>query len=203
MRSKLHFGVLIILMVFLGRYMETSVVPNQQILIQFSDAKITENEAQNAIEAIQLKLQTIGVSAIKVDQGEKGQLKITYYSETDIQQIEDVLSSEGDFRFSHKEEGGKSNENPIDKRLKNYELNISEIQKSFEVNWDLEGAEIVELNHKSDRFNNLNDYNANGYSQIKILHNYTKAYVRLNNNIALVEDNHSYKIPEVRAGPHI
>ncbi len=199
MKTKLHFGILIILMAFLGRYLESSVVHNQQIVVQFSDLQITESESQKTIEAIQLKLQTIGVEDIQVGQDQNGQLKITYYSETDIQYIKGVLSDDESVEFAYNASGDHSDEFPEQQSTKDYELNISEINNTNI--WDFEAVEIVELNHKSDRFSNLNDYNANAQIDLKLLGNLIKACVAYNNTIALVIDNQSYKIPEVRAGP--
>ncbi|MBV7269960.1 hypothetical protein [Winogradskyella luteola] len=199
MKTKLHFGILIILMAFLGRYLESSVVHNQQIVVQFSDLQITESESQKTIEAIQLKLQTIGVKDIQVGQDQNGQLKITYYSETDIQYIKGVLSDDESIEFAYNANGDHSDEFPEQQSTKDYELNISEINNTN--TWNFETVEIVDLNHKSDRFSNLNDYNTNAQINLKSLGNLIKVCVAYNNSIALAIDNQSYKIPEVRAGP--
>ncbi|WP_299115153.1 hypothetical protein [uncultured Winogradskyella sp.] len=203
MKTKLHFGILIILMTFLGRYLESSVVHNQQIVVQFSDLQITKSESQEAIEAIQLKLKTIGVKDIQVGQNQKGQLKITYYSETDIQHIKDVLSDGKDFELAYNVNRDYPN-NPLEqKHTKDYELNISEINNSNTNTWDFEGVKTIELHHKSDRFNNLKDYNANTQFKLRTLDHLIKVRVKYSHNIALVIDNGSYKIPEVRAGPNV
>ena len=53
MRTKLHFGIIIVLLALLGRLVETPATPNQEITIQFSDANISEIEAQNTLRDIQ------------------------------------------------------------------------------------------------------------------------------------------------------
>lgn len=190
-------------MTFLGRYLETTVVPNQQIVVEFSDSQITEIETQKAIEAIQLKLQTIGVNDIQVGQDHNGQLKITYYSKADVEQIQTILSSEQNFKFANNTSDDNPSHLPKKKHLKDYEINISEIQNSNDTNWDFEGVQIVELNHKSDRFNKLKDSNSSTRATSELYNNLIKVSVKSNNNVALAIDNLSYKIPEVRAGPTV
>lgn len=188
-------------MTFLGRYIETSVVPNQQIVVQFSDTQIAENESQNAIEAIQLKLQVIGVKDIQVGEDQHGQLKITYFSNADIEQIEDILSNEKGLKFAHNSNKENSNRLPKKKKLRDYEINISEIQNGSDTNLDLEGVQIVEHNHKSDRFNKTKENNSGTRINSESYDNLQKIRVKSFNTIALAIDNLSFKIPDVRAGP--
>ncbi len=202
MRSKLHFGILIILLAFLGRYIETSVAPNQQIVVQFSDAEITENDAHKTIEAIQLKLQAIGVERIQIGQDQNGQLKITYYSNADVEQIQSILSDDTSFNIAHNSNKDHSNNLPKHNNLKDYQLNISEIQESGQpTHWDFEGVEVVELNQKSDRFNNLKVDTSFPNIEMELTNLWVKVALRTNITTTLLVDNHSYKIPEVRAGP--
>lgn len=203
MKTKLHFGILIILMTFLGRYIETPVVPNQQIVIEFSDSEITENETQKTIDAIQSKLQLIGVSDIQVRQDEEGHLKITYYSKADVAQIEDVLSSAQGLKLTHNSNKENSSGLPKEKSLKDYEINISEIQSSNDTNWDFEDVYVLELNHKSDRFNKVKDNNSSVKFNLELLNDLTKVKVKTINNIAMAIDSPFYKIPDVRAGPTV
>lgn len=203
MKTKLHFGVLIILMTFLGRYIETPVVPNQQIVIEFSDSEITENETQKTINAIQSKLQLIGVSDIQVRQDEEGHLKITYYSKADVAQIEDIFSSAQGLKLTHNSNKENSSGLPKEKSLKNYEINISEIQSSNDANWDFEDVYVLELNHKGDRFNKVKDNNSSVKFNLELLNDLTKVKVKSINNIVLAIDSPSYKIPDVRAGPTV
>ena len=201
MKSKLHFGLLIILFTFLGRYIESSTLPNQQIVIQFSDTQITEKDAQDAINSIQLKLHSIGAQQIQIGQDHQGKLKITYYSNTDIEQIQNVLSGDEDFKFAYDSGEGESNNLPNSKNVKDYELNISEIQKGNDTNWDFEGVEVVELNQKSDRFNNLKVNTSGDQTDSRLINGLIKVSISTTNNVAAAIDHISYKIPEVRAGP--
>lgn len=202
MKSKLHFGILIILLAFLGRYIETSVAPNQQIVVQFSDTQITENDALKTIETIRLKLQAIGVEQIQIGQDQNGQLKITYFSDADIEQIESILSNEASFNFANNSNNDHSSKSPEENNLKDFQLNISEIQEIGQTtNWDFEGVEVVELNQKSDRFNNLKVDSSVPNSQMELTNLWVKVALRISIAAEVSIDNHSYKIPEVRAGP--
>jgi len=201
MKTKLHFGVLIILLAFFGRYLEQSTDANQQIVIQFSDENIAEEDAETTIDDIYVRLQSIGAEHIQIGQNENGQLKITYYSNADVQHIQDILSKEGGFKFALGFDGNGSADFPLEKAVKNYKLNISEIQNSSNINWDFEGVQIAELNQKSDRFNKVK-LNVSG-ENINIEHSNSIILVAIkeNNTVAIAINNLSYKIPEVRAGP--
>lgn len=201
MKSKLHFGILIILFAFVARYIETPVAPNQQIVVQFLDNDISEYDAKKAIVAIESKLKAIGVTQIKVGQDQEGQLKITYYSNTDVSQIKNNLVSQGDFEFPFNPSEENKENFPHKKEVKDYQLNISEIQKTSDANWDFEGVEVVELNHKSDRFNNLKVNSSGSQIQSTLLSNLVNNAVKLHKTNSVVKDNFSYKFPEVRAGP--
>jgi hypothetical protein len=188
-------------MTFLGRYLETSVVPNQQIVIQFSDAQITKNDSQKTIEAIQQKLYVVGVKDIQVSQNQEGQLKITYFSKTDIHQIENILSDDGSFKFAHHIHKEDSNDFPKQKNLKDYELNISEIQENSTNNWDFESVQIVEFNQKIDRFSNPKISVSGVFDNPKQTNNKVEVAVKINNATAISTKDISCKIPDTRAGP--
>ena len=201
MKSKLHFGILIVVFIFLGRYVESTVSANQQIVIQFSDTDITINNVQSTIETIQKKLQKIGVKHIEVKQNQSGQLKITYYSSNDVSQIEKILSKEQDLKFAFCPIE-TSIKLPNQKHSKDYELKISEIQKSSNSSdWGFEGVEVVELNHKSDRFNHFKVSSSGFKNNTESNNNLIEVAVELYKTVAPTSYNHSYKIPEVRAGP--
>ncbi len=201
MKSKLHFGILIVLFIFLGRYVESTVSANQQIVIQFSDTDISTNNVQSTIETIQKKLQKIGAEHIKVGHHQDGQLKITYYSSDNVEQIKKILSKEQDLKFAFSSTGN-SNNLPKQEDPKDYQLNISEIQNSGNSNnWDFEGVEVVELNHKSDRFNNLKVNTTGSLINSELTNDLVWFSVKLFSIDKFTIDYHSYKTPEVRAAP--
>ena len=111
MRTKLHFGIIIVLLALLGRLVETPATPNQEITIQFSDANISEIEAQNTLRDIQQKLQRIGAENLLVIKDDSGSFKIAYYSVTDAQSIEQILTDSNEFSFLLGVDTNKSNKN--------------------------------------------------------------------------------------------
>ncbi len=201
MKIKLQFGVIVILLAFLGTYLEQVTIPNQQIVIQFSDTNISSENAENTIEAVRQQLQSIGVTHIQIGEHEDGQLKITYYSDADIERIQNILSKEEGFKFAYESDQSNSNDFPENRSIKDYQLNISEIQDNSNTNWDFEGIQIVELNQKSDRFDNLKVNTSGEQINTKHSNSIVKVAIQTNNSVATAIDNISYKIPEVRAGP--
>ncbi len=132
-----------------------------------------------------------------------GQLKITYYSESDVEHIQSLLITEQDFKFAYDSDHKTPTNFPKDKRLKDYELNISEIQNSNKINWDFERTEIVRLNQKSDS-SYTPSVNFLGYNLHELYNiNTVKVAVQINKAIVITIDEGSYNIPEGRAGPRL
>ena len=201
MKTKLHLGILIVLMTFLGRYLETAIVPNQQIVVQFSDKDIAKEDAVNAIDVVREQLQGIGVAHLQIVHNGDGQLKITYYSESDVTQIQDILLKEEGFNIAYDSGDNSSDKLPENKNVKDYELNISEIQNSNDSNWDFERTEVVELNQKSDSSYNPKVKSSGAQINKKDSNNKVSVAVQVNNFVANATNHISYKIPEVMAGP--
>jgi len=199
MKIKLHLGVVMVILMFLGTYIEHNLVPNQQIVIQFSNHQITSEEANSAAEALKQQLKDIGAKKLDIGEFNSGQLTITYYSDTDVMRIQKVLTDD-DLVLDYSLEN-ESNDKSIPEKEELYKFNVSEIQDSPINNWDFEGTLVTELNHKSDR-----------YYFPKLKYSFTKEDI----------ENHSFKeclrlkipsiyhfnkskfahrIPQVRAGP--
>jgi len=201
MKTKLHFGVIVVLLAFLTTFIESTTVPNQQILIQFSETSSTTQDKENAIEAIQSKLQSAGVTKIQIGQNEDGQLRITYHSDADVEYIENILFNGDDFKVAYEASQKHSSNFPEDKNVKDYKLNISEIKTSSDINWDFEGTQVSEFNQKTDHSNQLKVNCSAKQIRTKQNNGIINVAVSVNTTIAIAIDNFSYKIPEVRAGP--
>lgn len=201
MKSKLHFGILILLITFIVRVLETPVTPNQQIVVQFSNAQVNDNDAEKTIAAITAKLHSFGVEQIKIVKGESGHLKITYYSATDVKDIETFLSYSESFKLAHGVSEKHSNTIPVEKKSEIYKLDVSEIHEdNTTTDWDFNGVQLVEHNTKTDRFNKLK----------KQVFSYQFHSELISQRVRLIISSctkdvftnyHSYNIPEVRAGP--
>lgn len=201
MKTKLYFGILALILAFLSTFIEQTTVPNQQIVIQFSDKTISTEETENTIEAIEFKLHSIGVTQIQIGKNDNGQLRITYHSNTDVKYIKDTLFNSEDFNIAFNSQHNQSNNYPEQENIKDYELNISEIKTSNHINWDFEGTQVAEINQKTDHSNNLKvDYFGN-QSDNKQTNDRINVAVLVTNSVAIAKGNNSYKTPEVRAGP--
>lgn len=201
MKTKLHFGILILLITFIVRFLETPVTPNQQIVVQFSNALVKDNDAERTIAAITAKLHSIGVDKINVGQDQNGHLKITYYSKRDAKEIQTILLDNQNVRLSYGLATTHSKEIPAEKKSETYKLDVSEIKETTNTNdWDFDGVVLVEHNTKTDRFNKLKKqvFSYQFHSEIINL----RARLTISFCTKDVFTNyHSYNIPEVRAGP--
>lgn len=201
MKTKLQFGILVILLTFLVTFLEQTTIPNQQIVIQFSDQAITTEDTENALETIQDKLQGIGATQIQIGQTEGGQLRITYHSDVAVEHIQKVLFNVEEFKIAYESSQKHSNNFPENKSTKDYELNISEIKTSTNVNWNFEGTQVAEINQKTDHSNQLKVNYSGQQINTKQSNKIINVAVLTTNTVAIAIDNSSYKIPEVRAGP--
>ena len=201
MKTKLHLAILVVILAFLGTFMDQKMVPNQQIVVQFLDKSVSLEDSEEAIESIQYKLQSIGVTHIQIGQNRDGQLRITYHSDSEVSQIQDVLFKADDFDIAYHTSQQHSNNFPKDKEAKDYELNISEIKSDSNFNWDFEGTQVTEVNQKTDHSNQLQvNYSGKPFNT-KPVNNIINVAVAANNTVVNAIGRLSYEIPEVRAGP--
>lgn len=201
MKTKLHFGILAVLLAFLVTFTEGSTVPNQQIVIEFSDKTISTQDTENAIDAIQNRLQSIGVTHIQIGKNSKGQLRITYHSEAEVTQIKAELFKAETIKLAYDGSKSSSEDFPEQQPVNDYELNISEIKTNSNQNWDFEGTQVSEINQKTDHSNpNKVEYYGREFNS-ETSNRIIRVAILENRSIVFAIDNLSYKIPEVRAGP--
>lgn len=200
--KKWYICTLVIAFTLLGFISkEQSAIPNQKIVLQFSDTSITSNEIENTVTIVEKQLLDLGVDNIQIHNIENGQLKITYYSDADVVSIKSKLSKDEklaiDYSFNNKEENPKK---PSSKE--NYNLDVFKIQDAKDTNSGFDGKIAIEPRLESDRYSNPNVY----FSACTIVERetttHTKVAYRVNTKIAIAIDNTSYKTPEVRAGPN-
>jgi len=180
---------------------EQSALPNQKIVLQFSDATITSSEIENTVTLVKKQLFDLGVDNIQIHKIENNQLKITYYSDADVVSIKRKLSKERslaiDYSSNSKEQSPK-----IPSSKENYNLDVFKIQDGNDANSGFDGKVAIEPKIESDRYSNPNVH----FSVCSVTENeintYTQVAYKVNTNIAIAIDNTSYKIPEVRAGPN-
>lgn len=203
MKAKWYFSTLIIIFALLGAFQEKVSVPNQEIVLQFSDAEVSSNKAQNTLAIVVQQLQTVGISDIQVREQENGQLRITYYSDTDVASIKKTLSQENQLEigltsFNKDENHSKF---PFKNKSNDYNLDVFEIQNKADAGSDLNGKFVLELKQEYDRFSNPNVHPYVIEIDDEEKDRIVKVAYKANRNVANAIDNTSYKIPEVRAGP--
>lgn len=200
MNTRRYIGALIIVLTFLGVvYQQQNTLPNQEIVLQFSDANLTSDEAQNTIATVKQQLHDIGVDNIQLIEGENGTLKITYFSLTDVTSIKRTLSEENSLDLNLNSQN--KSKFPLSDNTINYNLNVYEIHNNSDVDWNIVENSVLKVNSENDRVFNPNVYVSGINSDYKEKDIAVKERLKVLRNIAIAIDNTSYKIPEVRAGP--
>lgn len=203
MNSRRYIGALIIVLTFLGVvYQQQNTLPNQEIVLQFTDVEVTSVETQNTIALVKEQLQNLGADNIQVKKTEEGTLKITYYSATNVNYIkrslseENVLTLDGNLDNQDREPSNL----PIENSSISYNLNVYEIQNGNDTDWNFVENSILQIKSDNERLLNPNVFVSVIELDDKEENSYKVAY-KISRNIALAIDNMSHNIPEVRAGP--
>ncbi len=203
MNSRRYIGALIIVLTFFGVvYQQQNTLPNQEIVLQFTDVEVTSVETQNTIALVKEQLQNLGADNIQVKKTEEGTLKITYYSATNVSYIkrslseENVLTLDGNLDNQDREPSNL----PIENSSISYNLNVYEIQNGNDNDWNFVENSILQIKSDNERLLNPNVFVSVIELDDKEENSYKVAY-KISRNIALAIDNMSHNIPEVRAGP--
>ncbi|MEP0262948.1 hypothetical protein [Dokdonia sp.] len=201
MKNKWYISALIFALAIIGISLDKASVPNQEIVLQFTDVEVTPTETQDAIALVKSQLQAVSVDNIKIQESGNGILKITYYSDVDVAEIKKIFSKERSVTLDHASyDFNKDNTDfPFEKDLKKYQLEVYEIQDIQ----DLVGSSgnVLELKSEVIRFFTPDSYAILNKVQSEEKNKTEKLAYVVQRNIAIAIDNSSYNIPEVRAGP--
>lgn len=200
---KWYFGALIIVFTLLGVYQNRISVPNQEIVLKFTDVNITSDEAENTIEIVKEQLEAIGIDIIWVRELKDGQFKIAYYSTSDVASVKEILSNEKNLKigFTSNNLSDNTSNFPSDKKSKTYKLDVYEIHKSTDSESGLDGKYVITLKQDYNRFYYPNDVIFNNDIDAKDGNIIAEVAYKVHVSIALAIDNSSGNIPEGRAGP--
>ncbi len=208
MDKKWYFRTLLAAFIVVVVVQQKTVVPNQEIVLEFANTNITSEEAKNTITSVTKQLQSIGVTNARLSSGlKKGQLKITYYSDEDVSQIEKLLVSKernaalNHISFSKPEAPNAPKEFPSQENSTDYSLQVYELQKSENLADDLVGKFGVEEKYEPNRHYNYSPYNFCSNTNTEHLDTLTKVAQRIRTTVAIAINCTSHNIPEVRAGP--
>lgn len=205
MIAKKYFSGLLILLVLFGFYKEQTPAPNQEIELHFTDNASVSQENTAVIEAITQQLEDLGVENIQVRQQAGTSLKIAYFSNEKVAAVKELLIEKG---FSAKDQLPIL---PIEDtnvylqsfaNVDNYQIDIYELQSDSDTVLGSHGKFILDLHKEYDKsptpssFANANSFVTGDDQTIAIELTYT-----ISEYTVIPNENISYEIPDVRAGP--
>ncbi len=202
MNWKIYIPISILILAFFGVSLDKSVVPNQEIIVQFDGSYLNAEQSNNTISEITDQLTAIGATDIHVSEIENGTLKVTYFSTVDVSIIKNLFQNEQQLKFEDTafNENSGSTGNPFNKNQSNYKLEVAKITSDFSSDIGLHGLP-VEVKAAKDQY--LNTFISLGLAEntfnfpTVIQFNFQKYY----GEVTLQFSTTSYKIPQVRAGP--
>lgn len=204
MKRKWFFSVFVLTLVLLGYDRQQAYVPNQEIVMQFVDADVTCDVTQIATTLVKKQLETIGVSNIQVWETAAGRLKITYYSDVDVASIKRLFSEAIHLELSHAsmgfDEDPKQDDFPLNHPSNGYDLNVCEIQNSYDAQIDFNGHLLKLRIENESYYNPVLDMSFATINQDENKNREKVAYA-IQKNKSLKIYNTSITIPEGRAGP--
>ena len=204
MLKKWYISTLIIIISLLGIVSQQyTVIPNQEIVLQFNDVEVSNEEVENTIAIVKKQLQNLGVNNVQVTKSTQGKLKITYYSDADIASVKQTLSKEAvlELAYALNNQHQENNQIPVDQDSIGYNFDVYEIHNANDAYWDLNGINVIVFDTKSDHFFNTNSNLLTNSEAVSIETNLVSLTYKVRRNIAIAIDNILHRIPEVRAGP--
>ncbi len=201
MYSRWYLSVFVIALFAFGTVSSSTqeVVPNQEIVFQFTSRIVSQDQANLAIETVKAQLEEIGVDCIQVNKADSGEVKITYFSHNDVNSIKQILSDNETLTLEDSET--QIPEFPSSSKTVSYNLDVNEIHASHDFSFEKSGKVAVEFKSAYNRlftanecvFPNLIDFSAVNL-QVLVAYKYYQT-------VAFGIDNLYRTIPEVRAGP--
>lgn len=202
MNARWYISILIITLTFLGSIASTqrASIPNQEIILRFSSENVSTEDTLNTITSVKQQLETAGINDIKVQALQNGQLKITYYSNSDVDSIKTLLSNEGALYLGYLTQDRNQSETPSKEKKLQYNFDVYEIHQGHNLS-DSDNQLALEIKVENDRLINPNVVGFDNSEQYDSKDNLVKVAYKYRRNIAIAINHISYKIPEVRAGP--
>ncbi|WP_298905041.1 hypothetical protein [uncultured Psychroserpens sp.] len=201
MNAKWYISALILVLTLLGGVAsnQQDAVPNQEIVLQLASDDVSSYDTHSTIVFIKQKLQAANVQNIEVQEQQEGQLKISYYSSSDVASIKALLSEDKTLSINYFNESQQGRKFPKEDTVV-YNVDVYEIQQGDDLS-GIEGKLALETKAENDRFSNPYVFLSSKKIDDKALNRIVKVAYKFNKHIAIAIDNGSYKIPEVRAGP--
>ncbi len=195
MRAKWYLGTLLLIFTLFGAFQEQISKPNQEIFLEFVDAKINPKDIKNTIVEVKSKLLKIGATNIAVQKTNDSSLKISYYSLVDVNNIKDALIKKHTVVLDRNSKNEENNNT-----TSNYNLDVYELTDFSEIS-DVNDKFVFEIKYNPDRFT-TNHFSASLKNVEACKANqFYKTACRVSKNNPFTKDKTSHKEPEVRAGP--
>ncbi|EDM44828.1 hypothetical protein SCB49_01869 [unidentified eubacterium SCB49] len=126
-------------------------VPNQEIVVQFSETTSKE-DAATAIAQVRAQLEVLGVHDVQISHRANGTLKISYYSDIDVSAIQAFFTRQQHPFSETKGVTPSGHKNlPFQESFDAYQFTVSEIGNEIDVHNGLKGH-LLEIDTKSSRF---------------------------------------------------
>lgn len=195
MRNKWYLYTFIIALAILGISLEQNTVPNQEILIKFDTSQSSVHNTQDAIALVKSKLENVDVSNIKVEKLIDGTLKLSYYSDLEVSEIQEIFSETSNSQAYTT----TPDHYPTDDGADYYKLDIYKIQDTSD--FDGPAGHIIEPKSETTRATSFDTYAAFNNQQVREENSNTHTTYTLYRYNAIALENIQYRIPQVRAGP--
>ena len=180
---------------------QSSIGPNQEIVVRFNGGAISANEAQETVSAITDQLRTIGVTEVHVSSLANGEVKVTYFSTVDVAVIKNLLhggaNNFADTAFNKKD---SSNRFPFQENNGKYQLEVIKIQQFPVADIGFQGV-VVEVKSISDQYLQPKLAPIRSENIFKEGFDFELPIAVILTNTFVSKKSPSYKIPQVRAGP--
>ncbi|PHN94131.1 hypothetical protein CSC80_01905 [Maribacter sp. 6B07] len=198
MNAKWCVSTLFIILALLGLCQEQKKASNQQISLEFADVELASNTAHDEILAvITKKLQVLGVDTIEVIENDETQLSIRYYSDIDAESVKKFLSQEGRFLANEDE---IPTEDDSDGLPGQYNLVVLDLHQHTDNGYQIKATLVAGQDHNFDSkvipvvLALTNKFTLEFNATVELA-------LKINSKVAIVANNTSHQIPEVRAGP--
>src|SRR5690606_41545179 len=99
MKAKWCIIVFIVALLFAANQQQNAL-PNQEIVLQFTNKEVTSADVLHAFEAVKKQLYIIGVNNLIVQVNINGTLKIYFYSKTDVDIIDVLITKHLSYNIS-------------------------------------------------------------------------------------------------------
>ncbi|MDP2525310.1 hypothetical protein [Maribacter dokdonensis] len=198
MNAKWCVSTLFIILALLGLCQEQKKASNQQISLEFADVELASNTAHDEILAvITKKLQVLGVDTIEVIENDETQLSIRYYSDIDAESVKKFLSQEGRFLANEDE---IPTEDDSDGLPGQYNLVVLDLHQHTDNGYQIKATLVAGQDHNFD--SKIIPVVPPLTNKFTLEFNATvELALKINSRVAIVANNTSHQIPEVRAGP--